>query len=371
MELAYWEEKYYFEDNDVIIIGGGIVGLSTAIFIKSNRPNLKVLVLERSTLPSGASTKNAGFACFGSITELMADANAMSRSDIIDIIRMRWEGLRLLKSNVNEDAIQFRNRGGVELLDKRPEAHSIALNNLDQYNDLVFEAIGLKDCFSIVDQKISNSFYHKAIYNNYEGELNPMNMMASLQKKAINLGVNILYGLEVTHIKSNQIYLKDKVISAKSIAVCTNGLTRKLLPEIALQAVRNQVIVTEVIENNPLHSCFHFDQGYIYFREIDGRILIGGARNIYSEQETTDQFGQTDNIINYLHTFVEEKILDKSVNIDYQWSGILGVGDSKKPIVEELHPGLFVGVRLGGMGVAIGSGVGKQLATLILQSAYS
>jgi hypothetical protein len=50
--------------------------------------------------------------------------------------------------------------------------------------------------------------------------------------------------------------------------------------------------------------------------------------------------------------------------MDYHWSGILGIGGNKKPIIAEVSEGVFVGVRMGGMGVAICSLVGKQLAEL-------
>ena len=357
MNLSYWEEKHYFEDNDLVVIGAGIVGLSTALAAKTLRPDLKILVLERSTLPSGASTKNAGFACFGSVTELISDSEHMKYEDQIALIKMRWDGLQLLQSNVTRADMSYRSRGGVEVLVGDDTLQMSALDNIDKYNEMVSEAIGLKDCFSIVDQHLSESFHNKAIYNQYEGELNPMHMMSSLQHKVLKLGVNILYGVDVHSVNSGVINLATKEIESPKIAVCTNGLSRALLPQLALQAVRNQVYVTEILVNNPLQSCYHFDQGYVYFREIDNRILIGGARNLYSEQETTDQFGQTDNLKVYLKSFVEERITKRPIQFEYEWSGILGVGETKEPIIEEVTEGLFVGVRLGGMGVAIGSGV--------------
>jgi hypothetical protein len=43
----------------------------------------------------------------------------------------------------------------------------------------------------------------------------------------------------------------------------------------------------------------------------------------------------------------------------------MGVGTQKKPIVKQLSNNVYCGVRLGGMGVAIGSSVGNDLADLI------
>ena len=67
--FSYWERTAFIDQADVIVIGSGIVGLSAALHLKRQQPNLNVTVLERGFLPTGASTKNAGFACFGSLSE--------------------------------------------------------------------------------------------------------------------------------------------------------------------------------------------------------------------------------------------------------------------------------------------------------------
>jgi len=68
--FSYWEQES-FSFYDHIVAGAGIVGLNVAIALKEQYPNARVLVLERSLLPTGASTRNAGFACMGSPTELL------------------------------------------------------------------------------------------------------------------------------------------------------------------------------------------------------------------------------------------------------------------------------------------------------------
>jgi len=70
-QLSYWEHQTFLRGFDVVIIGAGLVGLTAALHTRRLRPKARVLVLERDVLPNGASTKNAGFACFGSISELL------------------------------------------------------------------------------------------------------------------------------------------------------------------------------------------------------------------------------------------------------------------------------------------------------------
>ena len=78
--LSYWEREVFFKPIDVAIIGSGLVGLAAAIHIKTLDPKLNVAVLERGPLPIGASTRNAGFACFGSMTELLDDFTTMQEN---------------------------------------------------------------------------------------------------------------------------------------------------------------------------------------------------------------------------------------------------------------------------------------------------
>jgi len=73
MNLSYWEKDVYFDKIDVVIIGSGIVGLTAALRLKQKESKLKIVVLERGLFPDGASNRNAGFACFGSPSELLED----------------------------------------------------------------------------------------------------------------------------------------------------------------------------------------------------------------------------------------------------------------------------------------------------------
>jgi glycine/D-amino acid oxidase-like deaminating enzyme len=108
------------------------------------------------------------------------------------------------------------------------------------------------------------------------------------------------------------------------------------------------------------------EEGYYYFRNIDNRILIGGGRNLDFKTEETTTFGQTELIQSKLEKLLRSVILPgKDFQVDYSWSGVMGVGTQKKPILKQLSDRTYCGVRLGGMGVAIGCSVGKQLAALV------
>jgi len=108
------------------------------------------------------------------------------------------------------------------------------------------------------------------------------------------------------------------------------------------------------------------DKGYYYFRSINNRILLGGGRNTDITGETTTAIETTENIQAVLKTLLKDVILPNlSFEIDYAWSGIMGIGASKQPIIKKISPNVYAGVRMGGMGVAIGAAVGQQLSELI------
>jgi len=70
-----------------------------------------------------------------------------------------------------------------------------------------------------------------------------------------------------------------------------------------------------------------------------------------------------------LTTYLNEMILPgQNVAIDYWWSGIMGFGDDISPIVKQVEPNVFCAVRCNGMGVAMGSLVGEEVAELALKS---
>ena len=151
----------------------------------------------------------------------------------------------------------------------------------------------------------------------------------------------------------------------KKLLFATNGFASKLTNGQVIPA-RAQVIITEPIKNLDIKGTFHIDKGYVYFRNIDSRILIGGARNIDFETENTTEFGKTNIIQNRLEELLKEVILpNQDFKIESRWSGIMGLGNSKTPIIEQISENVSCGVRLGGMGVAIGSLVGTKLAELI------
>lgn len=370
MNLSYWELKNWFSNIDFTIVGSGIVGLHCALALRNKFPDSKILILEKGILPQGASTKNAGFACFGSISEILDDLKSHSEEEVIQLIQKRWNGLQLLRKNLGDSVIDFKPYGGYELFLKDDESiYNECLQKLPFINEIL-KPIFRNDLFvKEVDRFDFKNLQEYLIFNPYEAQIDTGKMMHALLQKANSNNIMILNQVEVAafHEKRDnvEVAIGDFIFSTKKLLFATNGFASQLTNN-QVKPARAQVLITEPISNLDIKGTFHLDRGYYYFRNIDNRILLGGGRNLDFEGETTTELGQTELIQNRLEELLKEVILPNSdFKIAHRWSGIMGLGSSKRPIVEQLSENVYCGVRLGGMGVAIGSLIGQELAELV------
>lgn len=372
MKLSYWEKKSWFTNVDYCIVGSGIVGLSCALELKKMHPKSKILVLEKGILPQGASTKNAGFACFGSMSEILSDLNNHSEKEVFDLVKQRFQGLQLLRENLGDKNIDYQQNGGFELfLTQDKPLFEACYSKSDTINELL-NPIFKSHVFNIQKDTFNfqNILEHQ-IFNKFEGQIDTGKMMQSLLQKVQSKGVMLLNATEVqeyiSHDHNVTIKLKDFEFSARHLLIATNAFSKKLL-NLNLKPARNQVIITEPIQNLHIKGTFHLHEGYYYFRNIDNRILLGGGRHLDPKGETTTTFGLTEDIQIALERILYEIILpqakENKIDIEQRWSGILGVGNQKKAIVKSVDKRVHCGVRLGGMGIAIGSEIGRKLAVL-------
>ena len=370
MQLSYWEIKNWFTNVDYTVVGSGIVGLHAALRLRERFPESKILVLEKGMLPQGASTKNAGFACFGSLSEIIDDLKSHTEEEVIQLIQKRWKGLQLLRKRVGDEKLDYKPFGGYELFLKEHESTYIeCLNKLPFINEIL-NPLFKSDVFTKeIDRFEFNGIHENVIFNPFEGQIDTGMMMQELMKQAVSNGILILNQQTVTSFHDNgtavEVVLGDFSFKTTKLLFATNGFAAEITKG-QVKPARAQVLITEPIPNLNIKGTFHLDKGYYYFRNIGDRILFGGGRNLDFEGEATSEFGETELIQNRLEKVLKEVILPhQEFKIEHRWSGIMGLGTTKNPIVEALSENVYCGVRLGGMGVAIGSLIGNELADLI------
>lgn len=370
-DFSFWEYETHHSIWDICIIGNGINGCSTGISILEKNPGAKVLMVDRWFIPLGASTRNAGFSCFGSPSEILDDISIIGENASVSLITKRWKGLQKLKTRLVNSNSQYETSGGYELYHES-EFENI-YHSLPYLNKLMHEAIGIKEVFQPVNVPQGIRGFSHAIYNSHEGQLHPGYMMECLKQKYLALGGTLWTGLHIDSIEEDgdRIIIKSKIaipVEARHVVVTTNAFAKDLIPELDVHGARNHVLVTAPIPGLPWKGCFHYDKGFYYFRNIGNRILLGGARNKDLVAENTDQFGRNKLIIEALEKFLYEHLTQTDTcKIEFQWSGIIATGRNKEPIIKSISPRLSVGVRCSGMGIALASLIGEELAELALQ----
>jgi len=374
--FSYWEQQS-FTHYDYIIIGSGIVGLSAAVELKEQNPHASVLVLERGLLPTGASTRNAGFACMGSLTELLDDLENNDEASVIALFEERKKGLEKLRDRLGDGRIGYKANGSYELInaDELP-----VLEMMNRMNELLRPVTG-QASFRLANEKIETFGFAKdyteaLIENTCEGELNTGMMIRALIDLALSMGAEIKTGADVHRFEeSNQhvaVIVGDPFrkehwsITCNKLLICTNAFTKKLLPDEDITPGRGQVLITKPIAGLKFKGIYHFDKGYYYFREIDGRVLFGGGRNLDFAGETTEQFVLSELIQNKLEQKLRDIILPGTpFEIEMRWAGIMAFGNHKGPIVKAFSDRVFGAFRMGGMGVALGSRTAEKAVQLM------
>jgi glycine/D-amino acid oxidase-like deaminating enzyme len=373
--LSYWEKQSFLQGFDVAVVGGGLVGLTAAIFLRRQRPGTRVLVLERAVLPNGASTKNAGFACFGSVSELMEQERQGGTAALLSVVRYRWEGLRQLRELLGDEAIGYEPLGGFELFRAEETALAAACRaRLGYYNQLLAPVVGEPEIFRPAGHRRAEFGFagvHSILENVAEGALDTGRMMHALLRLAWQEGVVVLHGVPVEALESRPagVTLRTPLaaIEAGRVLLATNAFSREFFPDLDVVPGRGQVLVTAPIPGLRLPGTFHYDKGYYYFRPVAGnRLLLGGGRNLDFAAETTAEPGLTPLVQQRLELLLREVILPgRAVAIEHRWSGVMGFGRELEPFVGELAPGIYGALRCNGMGVAMSTRSGQRAAELL------
>jgi glycine/D-amino acid oxidase-like deaminating enzyme len=371
--LSFWE-KASLVRYDYIVVGSGLVGLSTAASLVEKYPRKKILILERGVFPTGASTKNAGFACFGNPTELLADIQTIGEEAMLELVEKRWEGLQSLRKRLSDKKTGFKATGSHEIILDIPPDFSQKVQKLN----LSLQKIFKKDVFHIVapEKIIQFGFNSKVakslVFNAFEAQLHTGKLISNLLDYVQKKGVRVLNGCTVNQFKDfgNGVELlvnKEITFEAKKVAICTNAFVNQFFSHLPVKAGRGQVLVTKPIKNLKFKGNFHFDEGFYYFRDVGKQqILFGGGRNLDFEGETTTQMVTTEKIISNLQEKLKTFILpNQTFEIEQTWAGIMAYTPDRKPIVELCTSNIALGVALNGMGVAIGTNVGSQTAQLL------
>ena len=373
--LSIWEKESFYAPQDIIIVGAGLMGLWSAWELINKNKKLKITIVERGTTPLGASTRNAGFACFGSPTELLHNAEIVGVEDMLAIVEMRYKGIEKIKKTLSQSQIDFDVCGGYECISKGDKHWEGLEDKIHWLNTLLQKITGDEQSFTYQNnliQRLGLQGFDSLLENRSEAALHSGKLVYSLSLLLQSRGVQILYGIEIKswETKLRKITLTSNqnfTLTTKQLLFCTNAYTQLLVPEVAVTPARGQVIVTSPIPGLTLKGTFHYNEGFYYWRNLGNRILLGGARNrAIKDEETTDLGGST-KIKLELQRFLKEHLTPNyKFTIEHHWSGIMGFTNNNRPFVGQIEENVFVAVACNGMGVALTPIVAEEVSKKML-----
>ncbi len=370
---SIWEHRSFSGRADLLVVGAGITGLFTALHAKRQSPLLRITVVERGMHPCGASVKNAGFACFGSPGQLLHDLDEEGAATALGRVEERWRGLQELRQTLGDDAIGYAPVGGYEVFPAGDPQYVAVAGRLGELNQALRGIFG-HDVFSWQDGRIAALGLHAGhlAWNALEGSVDSGMLMRALLQRVQGEGVEVRFSIGVERWEEEAegvvLHLQGGgTLRGRRAVIATNGYTRALVPGSDILPGRGQVLLTAPVPGLRLKGTFHQDEGYYYYRDFHGRVLLGGGRHLDKAGETTTGEGTTPLIQEALENLLHTTILPgHTVRIERRWSGIMGFRThGGPPVVEHLSPHVVLAAGLGGIGVAVGIRVARRAAELV------
>ena len=380
MASGYWEREHLLRSADITIVGAGLVGMSTALALRRLQPEAHIRIVERHPLTDGGSSRNAGFACFGSAGEWLDDLDTLGPAALQSLVRTRAEGLRDLIGLLGENALGLEWSGGWELFSKEEEAAARrATAALDTLNPLLTaelqSALGpihpnAEGTPALAEDRARASKLraHCALHLPWEGMLHTGKMVTAFHAALDAARIQRLHGVTVQRWNPQdhgwQLDTSLGPLHTRQLAICTNGFAADLLPDLDVHPVPNRVLVLRGGRSIP-KGTYHLERGYLYMRTLGPQdVLFGGGRH-WGHALPLAGCPDTESTWDAQLEHEAQTWLGPDAQVTHRWTGWLGVGSTREPQVGQSAPGLFHAVRMGGMGVAIGAGIGVRLADLI------
>ncbi len=375
MSTSFWLDRTSQNPKqtfDVVIIGAGITGLSTAYWLEKEDPSLKVAIVERNRVSYGASGRNAGFITCGSVEHFNRMINKHGLDQALEIWKFSETNLKLLEQEIIQDnghSIQFEKKGAFSLAAQDNEFTELKkvseiMNKLNIPN----EVLEGRD----VERRLGAVNFVGGIKYVDDASTNPvalLNMMRAKIKSPIFEGVEA-YRID-NEDDGTKVLKTDKGDFATSMVVMAmNGYSASLHPYFRdkIFPTRGQCLMMEPIDRfmeGPCYANFYLD----YFRQAPtGELLIGGFRQMEKDTEVGYSDHITEVIQESLHHFVKTYLpkLAKA-KVTHRWGGVMGFAKDGEPLVGSIpdDPTIFFAGGYTGHGMGLAFNTGKTLVDLI------
>jgi gamma-glutamylputrescine oxidase len=376
MSVSLWLDQSVSTVNekevDVLIIGAGIAGLSAAYWLEKMEPDLKIAIVEKGEMGSGATGRNAGFITCGSVEHYNRLTEKHGTQEAADIWRFSEENLLFLKEEIiqgHESELLFEHNGSFSLASKDTEFKELQESaKLMASQGIKVEVLEQK----AIEERLKASGFVGGIKYMEDASVHPIKLLQKIRSKLKTTQIyenHEVFAIEPAsegkYVKTSKSYFKTSMV-----VMATNGYSALLHSyfEDKIYPTRGQILATEPVARfmeGPCYANFVLD----YFRQLPtGQLVIGGFRQLQKDAEVgySDQTSQI--IQRALEDFIQEHLpLLKGKKITHRWSGIMGFSADGQPLVGSLSsdPSLYFvgGFTAHGLGLAFHSA--KVLAHMI------
>ena len=343
---------------DVVIVGGGLHGLSTAYHLAKNHGLRNIAVVERGWLGNGNAVRNT--------TVIRSNYLRKESMPLYEFCLTRWE---VWKEELDYD-ILFDQRGLLSLTHSKAEANAakrvVYANRLAGIDAEWLEPDDIRDFCPIVNLSQDIRFpVVGAALQRRGGIARHDAVVFALARAADALGVDLLQGCEVTGFdfvgnKVTGVQTTGGRIAAGKVGLVGAGRTPLLAEmagvEVPIQSYPLQALVSDVFE--PVLNCVPLSGTmHVYVSQAHkGELVMGASRDPYLSYA---QRGSVQILEQQIQAAIELFPIMRRAHMLRTWAGIVDVTPDAAPIIG-LTPvdNLFIncGWGTGGFKATPGSG---------------
>jgi len=341
---------------DVAIVGAGITGCSAALRLAA--AGLRVRVHDARGIAEGASGRNGGFALSGGAARYDVARETYGAESAATFWRWTEEALGRM-FELGGDALEHT--GSYRLAADEEEREGIELE-YEALRDDGFAAEWLDDVPGGAAGRFQGAISHPA-----DGSIQPARFVRRLAARAAEAGAEF-----------REHYLVEDIdaLDADRVLVATDGYGHGLVVEVAdlIWPTRGQMIASAPLGRVLYDRPHYARQGFDYWQQLaDGRILLGGFRDVSILDELTDVEETTPAIQASLESFLHE-LVGEEVEVTHRWAGIFGLTQDMLPLVGPV-PGrdgrVWVAGGYSGHGNVLGFACGELAADALLDDTSS